>query len=160
MQNKGAHENFAQFRIPGDQHPQVPGAEFKKLAGLSHAPDHQTTLAGDHGHLAGELSRFVQRDHPFAIKGRLHDFHAAREQDIERNRRVARLEQDVAAPHLAQAPQGANTVDLFSGECRKSPGECVSRTNEVYHISILRHLVPLQTRSRARTQKIADPKED
>ena len=115
MQNKGAHENFAQFRVPGDQHPQFLGAEFEKLAGLGHAPDHQTTLAGNHGHFPSELARFVQRDHPLTVKGRLHDLHTAGEQHIERNRRIARLEQDIVPLHLAYAPQGANTVDLFFG---------------------------------------------
>ena len=100
-QNKCTHENFAQFRIPGDQHPQVLGAESEKLTALGHTPDHQAARAGNHGHFPGELARLVQRDHPLAVKGWLHDLHTAREQDVERNRGVARLEQDLAAPHLA-----------------------------------------------------------
>ena len=50
-QNKDAHENLAQFHIPGDQAPRkFSGAELEKLARLGHATDHQTTSAGNNGH--------------------------------------------------------------------------------------------------------------
>ena len=76
-------------------------ADFEKLAGLGHASAHQAALPGDHGHLAGKFARAVRGDRALAVQGRLHDFHASREQHEERNVRIVGFEQDFAAMDAA-----------------------------------------------------------
>jgi hypothetical protein len=83
--------------------------------------------AGNHGHLAGELARTVHCDSTFALKIRLHYFHASREENKKRYIRVAGLKQNftfVDAPWLAD---GADAIDLSVGENWERLGASIER---------------------------------
>jgi hypothetical protein len=118
-QNEGTHENFAEFRIPGDDGSQIIAAHFQKFARLSHPPPYQAAATRDHGDFPGEFARPMLNDQVFPVQIRLNDFQASREQHEKWDVAVARLKQDVAHFHFPNFAAGTNTIDLVGGEYGK-----------------------------------------
>ena len=88
-------------------------------------PRTRRPLAGDHGHLAGEFAGVMGGDGAFAREIGLHDFHAAGEQNEERNVGIARLEQNFTGLNGPDFGDGPDAFDLRGGKNRKGLGACV-----------------------------------
>ena len=125
-QNEGTHEDFAEFRISGDESSQIIAAHFQKFAGLTYAAPYEAPAARDHRDFSGEFARPMLNDQLLAPQVRLDDFQASREQHEKRNVAVTRLKQDVANFHFPNLAGRTNTVDLVGGKYRKSLATNVS----------------------------------
>ena len=117
-----AHEDLAQFGVPGDEGAQPFAGQFEKFTGLGDAAEHEAALAGNHGHFSGELARTVLCDGALAGKIRLDDLHGPGQQDEKRHVGVAGREKHLAWLDPAQFAGAFDPGDLRRRKDRKSLG--------------------------------------
>jgi len=119
-EDESAHENFAELGIFGDERAESVAGEFDEIAGFDDASANDDAAAGNHGDFAGEAAGTMDGDGAFAVKARLHNFHAAGKDDEERDIGVADIEKNFATVDVTDVALSANPIDLRWRESREN----------------------------------------
>jgi hypothetical protein len=120
-QDERAHEDLAQLGVGLYERDDLLARQLDHLAVFARADREHPAASGDHVHFAGELSRRLDRDDDVAGRAvaSAHDLEDTRLHQVEMDRRVAGVHQDLAGPHGARAAVRLDTRHLRRRQRRK-----------------------------------------
>src|SRR5579864_2465043 len=138
-EGESAHEDFAELGVFGDERTESVAGEFDEIAGLDDASANEDPAARNHGEFAGEAAGTMDGDWAFAVEARLHNFHAAGNDDEERDVGVADIEKNFAAVDVPDVALRANPIDLQWSESRENLRARIERAGyrRCSHFSLL-----------------------
>src|SRR5882724_8037626 len=115
-QKEGAQKNFTQLGVRLHNAQQVRPFDLEKLARLADAAPDEAAAAGEHIYLAGEFAGFVDCDGSLTLASRVHDFHAAGDEDVKASQRLSLIEDHFPFSRFAAPPERLEPGDLRRAE--------------------------------------------